>query len=817
MAMDKSLYEAPEGEMGLDAELAIEIEADDSAMPLVVEMDDGSVEITYGEEAESEIGMSVPFDVNLAEYIDENELMLIANDLKDAYDKDVQSREEWCGTFIAGLDVIGFKYEERTEPWDKACGAYSSVLAEAAIRFQAESMSETFPAAGPVKTKILGEETPEKREAAERVRVDMNNELTEVMTEYRPEHERMLFSLGLMGSAFKKIYYDAEKERQVALYISAEDLVMPFGASNIESAERVTHVMRKTKYEMLSAMNSGFYLNVDLGEPEKFTSDLADKKANQEGFELNEDDRYAIYEIHTRLDLDEYLGDGTGFGDSDDGLPKPYVVTVEHGTNRILSIYRNWKEGDLKATPVQHFVQYNYVPGFGSYGLGLIHIIGGYAKAGTSLIRQLVDSGSLANLQGGFKTRGMRVLGDDTPIGPGEWRDVDSPNGSALKDNMLPLPYKEPSATLLNLLDRITSDARRLAAINDIDISDMSANAPVGTTLALLERVLKPQTAVQSRIHYSMKQEFKILKRLIAEHAPESYSYVPHKGVVAARRADYEMVDVIPVSDPNASTMAQRVVQYQAALEMASRAPQIYDLPQLHRQMLEVLGIKNVEKVIPTAADQNPKDPVSENMDALVGKPTKAFIYQDHEAHIATHTSFMQDPSVMQLIGQNPMAQQIMGALQAHIAEHVAFKYRRDIEVKLGVQLPPPGERLSEEMETAISQVMADAGRQMSQENQQRAAQQQAQQQMQDPNIQLQQAEQQRKQHKDMMDFQLKQGELQRKMAKDEVDARVKAKELTLEEAAMIIQQRNQEIDRNNQRFKEMLGMIQGGSDANSI
>jgi hypothetical protein len=755
--IDKGLYAAPKGidELG-EAEEALEI---DIVNPDMVTLDDGSVEITImpGEEMDEE-----GFSDNLAEYMDEGTLATLASDLTELVDTDTSSRKEWSDTFVKGLEVLGFRYEERTEPWDDACGVYSTVLAEAAIRFQAETMSETFPPAGPVKTKIIGKVTKEKEEAANRVKEDMNYQLTDVMVEYRPEHERMLYSLGLAGSAFKKVYYDPSMGRQVAIYIPAEDVIVPYGASNIEQAERVTHVMRKTKNEMDRLMASGFYRKMDLGEPVAFHTDIEKKKAEEGGYTLTNDERYTLLEIHAHLCID-------GVDDEEDDLAKPYVVTIERGTQEVLAVRRNWNPDDELTRKRDHFVHYVYVPGFGFYGLGLIHIIGGYARAGTAIIRQLVDAGTLSNLPGGLKARGLRVKGDDTPIAPGEFRDVDVPSG-AIKDNIMMLPYKEPSATLLSLLQRITEEGRRLGAISDMNISDMSANAPVGTTLALLERTLKPMAAVQARVHYAMKLEFKLLKEIIADYAPEEYTFEPEQGPPRARRSDYKTVDVIPVSDPNASTMAQRVVQYQAAFQMSEKAPQIYDLPYLHRQMLEVLGIKNADKIIPMSDDQKPRDPVSENMSALVGKPIKAFIYQDHDAHIATHTSFMQDPMIAGTIGQNPMAQQIMASLQAHIAEHLGFSYRKQIEERLGVPLPPPDEQLPEDMEVQLARLVADAGKQVAQAHQQQAAQQQAQQQAQDPMFQLEQAK-----------VKIQEMEVSRKAAKDQADMQIAGQKLQLD------------------------------------
>ena len=762
MAIEKGLSPAP---MGIEQEIMENGEMPESALeieivnPDMVTLDDGSVEITIipGDDKESD-----EFTANIAEELDEDELSLLAEDIIELIDADFDSRKDWADTFVKGLDVLGFKYEERTEPWEGACGVYSTVLAEAAIRFQAETMSETFPAAGPVRTKILGEETKEKDEAAARVKADMNYELTEHMVEYRAEHERMLYSLGLAGSAFKKVYFDPNLGRQVSVYIPAEDVIIPYGASHIETAERVTHVMRKTKNELKKLQANEFYREIDLGEPQAFHTDIEKRKAEEGGYSITDDDRYTIYEVHADLVIE-------GIDDSDDEIAKPYVVTIERGSNEVLAIRRNWNPEDELKLKRQHFVHYVYVPGFGFYGLGLIHIIGGYARAGTSLIRQLVDAGTLSNLPGGLKSRGLRIKGDDTPINPGEWKDVDVPSGS-IRDNIMPLPYKEPSQTLLALLNQITTEGRRLGAISDMNISDMSANAPVGTTLALLERTLKPMAAVQARVHYAMKQEFKLLKTLLAEYAPAEYSYQPLRGEVGARQADYAMVEVIPVSDPNSSTMAQRVVQYQAVLQMSSQAPQIYDLPQLHRQMIEVLGVKNADKLVPIKDDLKPADPISENMNALTGKPMKAFIYQDHDAHIATHMSFMKDPAIAQMIGQNPQAQSIMAALQAHIAEHLGFNYRKQIEERLGVPLPPPNAELSEEVEVELASVVAEAGKQLTQAHEQQAAQQEAQQKAQDPVMQMQQAE-----------LQLKAQEVQRKIKKDENDLKVKKAEIQLQ------------------------------------
>jgi len=739
--MEKSLYEMPKGIDALQGpEIEIEVENPES---MSIEIDGIEIDLTppAGEDE---------FDDNLAEFIDEGTLATIGSDLVEEVSSDVTSRKDWVEMYVKGLDVLGMKYEERTEPWNGACGVFSTILTEAAVRFQSETIIETFPAAGPVKTEIIGAIDRLKTEAAARVQEDMNYKLTEEMPEYRPEHERMLFNLGLAGSAFKKVYYDPSLGRQTSVYVPAEDVIIPYGSSSSRTAERVTHIMRKSKNELKKLQVAGFYVDVDLGEPSNLHTDVEKKKADEQGYSVTDDDRYQIYEIQVDYDLPGY--------EDEDGIALPYIITIDVGTNKVLSIYRNWNETDKKRLKRQHFVQYDYVPGFGAYGFGFIHLIGGYARAGTSLIRQLIDAGTLSNLPGGLKSRGLRVKGDDTPIAPGEFRDVDVPSGS-IKDNIMMLPYKEPSQVLSMLLDKVTEEGRRLGSIADMNISDMSANSPVGTTLALLERQLKTMSAVQARVHYAMKQEFKILKAIIRDYAPTEYEYEPTSGTRMAKQEDYDMVDVIPVSDPNSSTMAQRIMQYQAVMQMAQQAPQIYNLPNLHRQMIEVLGIKNGEKLVPTPDDEQPRDPISENMAFLKGEPTKAFIYQDQDAHIAAHTTFMQDPMIAQTMGQNPMAQQMMAAIQAHIAEHLGFLYRRKIEEQMGVPLPPPNEKLPEDVEVQLSKLIAEASSQLLQSNTAAAQQKQAQQQAQDPLIQMQQAE-----------LQIKAEEVKRKTAKDQAD-----------------------------------------------
>ena len=702
----------------------------------------------------------VEFDANLAEEMDEGALAKISSEIIEMVDADINSRKDWTEMYVRGLEVLGMKYEERTEPWNGACGVFSTVLTEAAVRFQSETIIETFPAQGPVKTEIIGAIDKLKEEAAERVRDDMNYQLTEVMQEYRPEHERMLYNLGLAGAAFKKIYFDPSLGRQVAMFIPAEDIIIPYGASSANTAERLTHVMRKTKNDLKKLQVNGFYVDVELGEPQSFHTDVEKKKAEDQGYTLTDDDRYQVLEVHIDYDLPGY--------EDEEGIARPYVITIERGTSKVLAIRRNWNEDDEKKLKRQHFVQYTYVPGFGAYGLGLIHLIGGYARAGTSIIRQLVDAGTLSNLPGGLKTRGLRIKGDDTPIAPGEFRDVDVPAGS-VRDNIMALPYKEPSQVLAGLLERITEEGRRLGSIADMNISDMSANAPVGTTLALLERQLKTMSAVQARVHYSMKQEFQLLRDIIRDHSPAEYSYDPVEGSRMAKQGDYDMVSVIPVSDPNSATMAQRIMQYQAVIQLAQGAPQIYNLPVLHRQMIEVLGIKNAEKLVPIDDDQTPRDPVSENMSFLTGQPTKAFIYQDHDAHIAVHTSMLQDPMVMGQLGQNPMAQQIQGAMMAHIAQHVAFQYRNKLQEQLGATLPAPDAALDENAEVQISKLVAQAATQLLQMDKAKVAQQQALAQAQDPIVQMQ-----------MQELAIKKQDADTKAFKAKSDAQLKAEELSL-------------------------------------
>jgi hypothetical protein len=766
MDIDKSLNQAPLGMSPMMTEMDegpdIEIEIEDPE-EVTVRAGDMEIEIDPDEDEGD-------FNDNLAEDMDESVLTELAGDLLGEFDEDISSRKDWIQTYVDGLELLGMKVEDRTEPWPGACGVHHPLLAEAVVKFQAETMSETFPAQGPVRTQIIGKETNEKKDAAARVQEDMNYQLTDVMVEYRPEHERMLWGLGLAGNAFKKVYYDPSLGRQVAMYVTAEDVVVPYGASSLEVAERVTHVMRKTPNELKKLQASGFYRDVDLPEPVNSMDEVEQKISEQLGFRAETDDRYKLLEMHVDLVIED--DDYRDEAENDLEIALPYVITIDKETETVLSIRRNWNPDDKKKLKRNHFVHYSYVPGFGFYAFGLIHLIGAFAKSGTSLIRQLVDAGTLSNLPGGFKTKGLRVKGDDTPISPAEWRDVDVASGT-MRDNIMPLPYKEPSQVLYSLLGTIVDEGRRFAGMADMKVSDMSAQAPVGTTLAILERTLKMMSAVQARVHYAMKREFQLLKGIIRDYTPATYSFEPEEGDRRAKKSDYDMVTVIPVSDPNAATMAQKIVQYQAVIQLAQGAPQIYDLPYLHRQMLEVLGIKNAQKLVPLkdGDDMKPRDPVSENMDVINGKPVKAFIYQDHEAHIAVHTSAMQDPKLMQILGQNPNAQSMMASMQAHIAEHLAFQYRKQVEEQAGVPLPAPNAEMDENTEMAVSRLAAAAAQQLLQKNQAEAQQQQAQQMAQDPIIQMQQQE-----------LQIKQGELELKKQKLMIDAAEKNDRIELEQ-----------------------------------
>jgi len=773
MAIDKALYELPQGLAAIPEAPPIEIEIEDPES-VKINMDGLEIDIEKAEDNEE-------FNKNLAEELTEGELTLLAGDLIGDFDGDVASRKDWIQTYVDGLELLGLKIEERSEPWDGACGVYHPILAEAVTKFQSETIMDTFPAAGPVKGEIIGKETQEKKEAMERVVDDMNYELTEKMTEYRSEHERMLWGTALSGNGFKKVYVDPGLDRQVSIYVPSEDLVVPYGASNLETAERVSHVMRKTENELLRLQLDGFYRDIELGAPQNTLDEVEKKIAEKLGFRATTDSRYKLIEMQVDLDL-------PGFEHEDEkgnktGLKLPYIVTIEYGSMTVLAVRRNWEPDDETFQKRQHFVHYAYIPGFGFYAFGLIHLIGGFAKSGTSILRQLVDAGSLANLPGGFKTRGLRVKGDDTPIAPGEFRDVDVPSGT-MKDNIMPLPYKEPSQTLIQLLNQIIEEGRRFAAAGDLKVSDMSANSPVGTTLAILERTLKVMSAIQARMHFSMKNEFKLLKKIIASYAPADYSYEPATGNRKARRKDYEMINIIPVSDPNAATMSQKVVQYQAVLQLSQTAPQLYNLPYLHRQMLSVLGIKNAEKLVPLPEDEKPLDPITENMNALKSKPMKAFMYQDHQAHIQIHMAMLNDPKIRETIGQNPQAPMIAQALQAHITEHVGMEYKRQMELTMGINIPyndldsdDEDTRITPEQELQIARMAVPAAQQLLNQNQTEIAAKNAQQAAQDPVVQMQ-----------LKELQLKAQEVDIKMKKMQIDAAAKADQLELEKARISAQ-----------------------------
>lgn len=743
--------------------------------PIVIDGEE-FLDVTFGDPLDEL--EAIPFDDNLALYMEDTELAALASELIEEYEGDVASRHDWIQTYVDGLDLLGMKIEERTQPWPGACGVVHPMLAEALVKFQAEVMMSTFPAAGPVRTEVIGKETTEKKARAQRVQKDMNYMLTERMTEYRDEHERMLWGLGLSGNSFKKVYYNPGKDRPTSMYVTSEDLVVPYGASNIQDAPRITHVMRKTGNEVKRLQYSGFYRDVDLGEPSDTLDEVERKIAQSQGFEATIDNRHRLLEMHVELDLEAFPhlgGDGLP-----SGIEVPYVVTIDKDTATVLAIRRNWEEGDANTQARQHFVHYGYVPAFGFYNFGLIHLVGAFASSGTSLLRQLVDSGTLANIPGGFKSRAMRVRGEDTPISPGEWRDVDVPAGT-IRDNILPLPYKEPSQTLMALMGVIIEEGRRFANTADLQISDMSSESPVGTTLAILERALKAMSAVQARIHYAMKRELGLLKEIIRAYTPPEYDYEPEAEGRFAKYEDYEDVAVIPVSDPNASTLAQRIVQYQAVLQLAQGAPHLYNLPLLHRQMLDVIGVPDSHKLVPMEEDQKPSDPVSENQNILSGKPVKAFAAQDHEAHILVHMSAMKDPKILQLLENHPNAEAAHGAMMAHISEHIGFQYRAEIEAQLGFNLPPNKDEAGEdlpmdpEVEARLAPLMAKAAQRLLQNNQTEVAQQEAQQQAEDPLMQLQQAE-----------LQIKQAEVQRKQAKDAMDAEAKERQQKLEAAKIL-------------------------------
>ena len=757
-------------EGAMEPDIAIVVEDPET---LEVVMDDGSVVVQFGQNPFEDAAPA--HDANLAEHIEDNELEHIASELVDHFQSDRESRGDWASAYIKGMDLLGMKVEERTEPWNGASGVYHPMMTEAVIKFQAQAMGELLPAAGPVRTKIMGKLTTEKYEQAQRVETELNYLITEKMPDYRDEMEQLLFKLPMAGSAFKKIYFDPITERPVSQFVPAEDLVVSYGASNLRTAPRFTHVMKKTSAEILKLQVNGFYRDIELPEAVKDITDIEAKYNELEGSEatFSDDPRHTILEMHVDLDLPEPFSD-------ENGVALPYVVTIDKSSSIVLAIRRNWYEDDAKREKRMHVVHYPYLPGMGFYGTGLIHTLGGLTKSATSIMRQLIDAGTLSNLPAGFKARGMRITGDNTPIMPGEFRDVDVPAGT-IKDSIVPLPYKEPSGVLYSLLGNVVEEGRRIGAVGDIQMKDVNAQAPVGTTLALMERSMQVMSGIQARLHAAMKQELRILARIVHDYMPEEYAYEMDEP--ADRVSDFDgRVDVIPVSDPNAATMAQRIMQYQAALQLAQQAPQMYNMGKLHRQMLEVLGIQDAEDIIQLPEDIKPADPVTENMAILQQEPVKAFAYQDHQAHIQTHMMAMQDPKIQQVVGQSPFASAIQSAMMSHITEHVAMQYRVEIQKQLGVELPDPEAPLPEDIELQVSRLAAQAAEKLFQKNAAEAAAEQAAAQQADPLTQIQQRE-----------LMIKEKELEHKIEMDKlktnIDGMAKSENVRLQQERIDLEQ----------------------------
>ena len=732
-----------------------------------VETEDGGIIIDFEGEVTEELLGSDSHDQNLAEVIDDDVLQSMASELIADFKADQESRSDWARAYVKGLDLLGMKVEDRQQPWAGASGVFHPILTEAVVRFQAQAMGEIFPAAGPVRTKIVGKNDTEKKDQAFRVENEMNYLLTEEMSEYRDEMEQMLFKLPIAGSAFKKVYYDPLMERPCSMFVPSEDFVVSYGASDLKTCPRYTHVMKKTSNEVLQLQVNGFYRDVDLPDPEPDYSDIKQKYDELDGEEavIEDDDRHTILEMHVDMNMPEEF-------DDPDGIARPYVITVDKTSSEILSIRRNWYEDDEKKKKRMHFVHYRYLPGLGFYGTGLIHLIGGLAKSATSILRQLIDAGTLSNLPAGLKARGLRIKGDDAPLMPGEFRDVDVPGG-AIRDSITFIPYKEPSSVLYSLLGNIVEEGRRIGSVADVQVGDTNPQAPVGTTLALMERSMKVMSGVQARLHAALKQELRILAKIIHDNMSAEYSYDMDGDF--DRTKDFDgRIDVIPVSDPNAATMSQRVMQYQAALQLAQQAPQLYDMGKLHRQMLEVLGISEAAEIIKLPDDIKPKDPVTENMAILKQEPVKAFMYQDHEAHIQVHMSAMQDPKIQQIVGQSPFAGAIQSAMAAHITEHVAYQYRKEIQLQLGVEMPSEDQPLPEDTEEEISRLAAEAAQKLLGKNQAEMAQQQAEEAAKDPLTQIQQRE-----------LQIKEAELKHKIEMDraslDLDATTKIGNLDLQ------------------------------------
>ena len=734
-----------------DADISIAIENPES---VAIETDDGGMIIDFDPNA-LPVG-DEGFDSNLADFMDDDVLMELGNELVNAYNGDKESRADWEETYTKGLDQLGLKIEERTQPWAGACGVFHPMLSEAVIRFQSQSITEMFPAQGPVKTKIVGKITDDKEKQARRVQDYLNYLLTYEMSEYRTETEKMLFSLPLAGSAFRKVYFDPSLDRPSSIFVPAEDVVVNYGASDLETCERATHVMRKSSNSVRKMQVNGFYRDIELPAGSQNTSDITKKYNDITG----EQDTYSYDQSHTILEMQVDL-DLEGFEDTNaageqTGIAIPYVVTIDYPSGIILSIRRNYYQDDTNKLRRMHFVHYQYLPGLGFYGFGLIHMVGGLAKSATSILRQLVDAGTLSNLPGGLKARGLRIKGDDTPIMPGEFRDVDVPGG-AIRDNITFLPYKEPSGTLYQLLQNIVEEGRRFASISDMKISDMNNQAPVGTTLALLERNQKVMSAVQARLHASMRKEFDILVGIVKDFTEPAYPYEMDEEEFI-KGSDFDnRVDILPVSDPNAATMAQRIMQYQAAMQLAQSSPEMYNLPELHRQMLEVLGIEDVDAIVPDEDDIKPVDPVTAVQNLINGKPVKAFIDQDHEAHIATMLATQKNPEIMQIVQQSPKAPVILAAASDYVNQHLTMQFRKQVEQEMGIELPPEGEPLPADVEKRISSLVAEAAKRVTGTSQQRAEQERIKEQQKDPLIQMKERE-----------VAIKEGELQRKAAEDQ-------------------------------------------------
>jgi hypothetical protein len=744
--------------------------------PTVTAEEDGGVTVDFGDPADEEGAAPEHFD-NLAEYMDDGDLSSIAADLISDFDNDLNTRAEWEKAYIQGLDLLGLKIDERTTPWPGACGVFHPVLTEAVIRFQAQTIMEVFPSSGPVETKIVGKADEEVLKQAQRVKQEMNYMVTEKMRDYRSETEQLLFRLPLAGSAFRKVYYDTVNMIPAAVFVPAEDFVVAYGTTDLAACPRYTHVTRMYPNELRKLQVSGFYRDIDIPEPTPDYSSLQKKydKVKGETPSVTDDPRHAILEMCVDLDL-------PGFED-EDGLELPYVVTIEKSSREVLAIRRNWKEGDTTFAKRQYFVHYQYLPGLGFYGTGLIHLIGGIAKSATSILRQLVDAGTLSNLPGGLKARGLRIKGDDNPIMPGEFRDVDVASGS-IRDSITFLPYKEPSSVLYQLLGNLVDEGRRIGSIAEMDVGNSNPEAPVGTTLALLERSMKVMSAVQARVHQSLSREFQLIADVIREYMPPEYEYAVSETDVNpySRQADFDgRVDIIPVSDPNASTMAQKVMQYQAAIQLSQNAPEgMYNTEVLHKQMLHALNVPNIDLILPPKDQAVSTDPVTENMHVMSGKAIQVFPDQDHDAHIKVHTAFMQDPIYQQFVSQNPNAQQFVGAIQSHLAEHFAYSYRRQIELKLGVSLPQMGQQLPPDVENDIAKLAAVAADRLLQQH--NAEQELAKQDPNDPLTVMQREE-----------LAIKRDAVKVKELVAETDALYKENKLEIE-AAKLLDQRNQPV-----------------------